>query len=183
MLILKGVVGLQRTLQLQLPSITGHSINLDYHAIKWFALGTSRDNSVVFEIASKYCISDSFGWHHQLKTLGCGDGQGSLVCCSPWGLTRLSDWTELNWRFIDNYVPRWLLPLFSDNILLNVCTTNFLPFTYWRTSWLLSVYGNYEQRFCKYEIAHFCVDITFPVIWINPRVWLWDYLVRLCLPL
>ena len=31
------------------------------------------------------------GWHHQLNghefewTLGVGDGQGSLVCCSPWG--------------------------------------------------------------------------------------------------
>ena len=32
------------------------------------------------------------GWHHQLnghkfeQTLGHGEGQGSLVCCSPWGL-------------------------------------------------------------------------------------------------
>ena len=31
------------------------------------------------------------GWHHQLnghefeQTLGDGEGQGSLVCCSPWG--------------------------------------------------------------------------------------------------
>ena len=30
-------------------------------------------------------------WHHRLyghapeQTLGEGDGQGSLVCCSPWG--------------------------------------------------------------------------------------------------
>ena len=27
---------------------------------EWFALETNRDHSVVFEIASKYCISDSF---------------------------------------------------------------------------------------------------------------------------
>ena len=27
--------------------------------ITWFALETNRDHSVVFEIASKYCISDS----------------------------------------------------------------------------------------------------------------------------
>ena len=32
------------------------------------------------------------GWHHQLdghefeQALGVGDGQGSLVCCSSWGL-------------------------------------------------------------------------------------------------
>ena len=31
------------------------------------------------------------GWHHRLnghefeQTLGVGDGQGSLACCSPWG--------------------------------------------------------------------------------------------------
>ena len=31
------------------------------------------------------------GWHHRLNgqefeyTLGVGDGQGCLVCCSPWG--------------------------------------------------------------------------------------------------
>ena len=32
-----------------------------------------------------------FGWHHQFnrhefaKTLADGDGQGHLMCCSPWG--------------------------------------------------------------------------------------------------
>ena len=44
------------------------------------------------------------GWHHQLnghefvQTLGVGDGQASLSCCSAWGhkeLDTLSDWTEL----------------------------------------------------------------------------------------
>ena len=32
---------------------------MDYCDIGWFALETNRDHSVVFEIASKYCISDS----------------------------------------------------------------------------------------------------------------------------
>ena len=31
--------------------------------IKWFALEMNRDHSVVFEIASKYCILDSFADH------------------------------------------------------------------------------------------------------------------------
>ena len=35
-------------------------IDLDYCDIEWFALETNRDHSVIFEIASKYCISDSF---------------------------------------------------------------------------------------------------------------------------
>ena len=33
---------------------------MDYRDIEWFALETNRDYSVVFEIASRYCISDSF---------------------------------------------------------------------------------------------------------------------------
>ena len=41
-------------------SITDWDIDLDYPDIEWFALETNRDHSVAFEIASKYCISDSF---------------------------------------------------------------------------------------------------------------------------
>ena len=39
------------------------------------------------------------GWHHRLdglefeEALGAGDGQGGLVCCSPWGCKE-SDTTE-----------------------------------------------------------------------------------------
>ena len=44
-------------------SITGQSIVLDYSDTEWFALETNRDHSVIFEIASKYCISDSFVDH------------------------------------------------------------------------------------------------------------------------
>ena len=41
-------------------SITSWGIDLDYCAIEWFTLEMSRDPSVVFEVVSKYCISDSF---------------------------------------------------------------------------------------------------------------------------
>ena len=41
-------------------SITGRGIDLDYCDIEWFTLEMNRDHSDVFEIASKYCISDSF---------------------------------------------------------------------------------------------------------------------------
>jgi len=53
-------------------SITGWSIDLDYCDIEWFALETNRDHSVVFEIASKYCISDSFVDHdgHSISSEG-----------------------------------------------------------------------------------------------------------------
>jgi len=44
-------------------SITGWGIDLDYCDTEWFALDTNRDHSAIFEIASKYCISNSFVDH------------------------------------------------------------------------------------------------------------------------
>ena len=40
-------------------SITGWGIALGYSDIEWFALEMNREHSVVFEIASEYCILDS----------------------------------------------------------------------------------------------------------------------------
>ena len=42
------------------------------------------------------------GWHHQLdghefeQAPGAGDGQGSLVCCSPWGCEESAVTEQLN---------------------------------------------------------------------------------------
>ena len=42
------------------------------------------------------------GWHHRLnghefeQTLGDGEGQGSLVCCSPWGCKESGTIERLN---------------------------------------------------------------------------------------
>ena len=42
------------------------------------------------------------GWHHQLdehefeQTLGVGDGQGGLVCCSPWDSKELGTTEQMN---------------------------------------------------------------------------------------
>ena len=62
------------------------------------------------------------GWYRQLsghdfeQTLGDGEGQGSLVCCHPWGC-KDSDTTELlnhnnKWKMISVtklYVPKPIL--------------------------------------------------------------------------
>ena len=60
MLVLKGLLGLHKPFNFSFFSVTGWVIDLDYCDIEWFALETNRDHSVVFEIASKHCISDSF---------------------------------------------------------------------------------------------------------------------------
>ena len=45
---------------------------------------------------------DNRGWHHQLnghefeQTPGDGEGQGSLMCCSPWGCKELDTTEQLN---------------------------------------------------------------------------------------
>ena len=52
------------------------------------------------------------GWHHLLnghefeQTPGDGDGQGSLVCCSPWGrkeldMTEWLNWTEIMYKALN----------------------------------------------------------------------------------
>ena len=50
---------------------------------------------------------DMVGWHHwfdghEFEQAPGVDGQGSLACCSPWGLRVGHDWeTELNWQCND----------------------------------------------------------------------------------
>ena len=64
-------------------------------------------------------------WHHQhnghefeqAPRVG-GDGQGSLVCCSPWGRRVGRDWvTELNWCFW--YIFLWWVHL-NENMRIMV---------------------------------------------------------------
>ena len=61
------------------------------------------------------------GWHHQLnghefeQAPGVGDGLGSLVCCSPWGLKESDtsewiNWTESSSRGLA------ITPIFSENL-------------------------------------------------------------------
>ena len=52
------------------------------------------------------------GWHHQLngheleQTLGESEGQGSLVCCSPWGCKESDMNEQLNNNISPCPVPR-----------------------------------------------------------------------------
>ena len=67
------------------------------------------------------------GWHHRLNghrfgwTLGVGDGQGGLACCSSWvtkSWTQLSNWTELI------YLPPidiWLISRFLLFLAITSC--------------------------------------------------------------
>ena len=75
--------------------------------VKNWLIGKDSDAGKDWGHEEKGRIEDEMvGWHDWLnghefeQALGVNDGQGSLVCCSPWGRksqTQLSDWTELNW--------------------------------------------------------------------------------------
>ena len=69
MLVLKGLVEL---FNFSFFRVTGWGIDLDYCDIEWFALEMNRDHFVIFEIASKYCISDSLVDHdgHSISSEG-----------------------------------------------------------------------------------------------------------------
>ena len=63
LLVLKGLAGLHRTIKLQLLQRywLGHMLGLPWYWMVY--LERNRDHSVIFEIASKYCISDSLVDH------------------------------------------------------------------------------------------------------------------------
>ena len=62
MLVLEGLVGLHRTILLQLlwHYWFGHRLGLLWYWMVCLGNEQWSDHSVIFEIASKYCISDSF---------------------------------------------------------------------------------------------------------------------------
>ena len=60
MLVLEGLVVFIEPFTFSFFSVTGWGIDLDHCDIEWLALETNKNHLVVFEIASKYCISDSF---------------------------------------------------------------------------------------------------------------------------
>ena len=51
-------------------------------------------------------VDEMVGWHHRLngreseQAPGVGDGQGSLVCCSPWARKELDTTERLNWKHL-----------------------------------------------------------------------------------
>ena len=59
--------------------------------------------------------NEMVGWHHQLdgcefeQALAVSDGQGSLVCFSPWDCKELDTTERLNWWRTSYYCRVWFL--------------------------------------------------------------------------
>ena len=68
------------------------------------SLEKDPDAGKVWGQEKKGIVEDEMvGWHHRLDghgfgwTLGVGDGQGGLACCSSWGHKELDTTERLNW--------------------------------------------------------------------------------------
>ena len=85
--------------------------------VKSWLIGKDSDAGKYWGQEEKVATEDEMvGWHHQLnghefeQTLGDGEGQGSLACCSPWGhnsWTWLSNYTKTGLK-VENAVSFWL---------------------------------------------------------------------------
>ena len=89
--------------------------------VKSWLMGKDPDAGKDWRQEEKGTTEDEMvGWHHRLKghefeqAPEVGEGQGNLMCYSPWcagiakSRTRLSDWTELNGSLKINIAPNFL---------------------------------------------------------------------------
>ena len=86
---------------------------------------------------------ETVGWHHWFnghefeKAPGVGDGQGSLVCCSPWSCRVGHDWaTELNWKWKHwaslFQFPLWLLHMILCLLFFQVIGNYLIFLGHWQ---------------------------------------------------
>ena len=110
------------------------------------------------------------GWHHWLNGLkfestpGVGDGQGGLVCCSPWGCKE-SDTTEwLTWtESLGNtsYIPSGyqLLNCSATLLLTHLDQGPLLPLCYTVWNW-----ASIPQPQTSYEFQ--MKRVILPILWL-----------------
>ena len=98
-------------------------------------------------------MDETLGWHHQLnghefeQTQGDGEGQGSLVYCSPW-VTKNWTWlTEKQWRLRD--WRKWRGAFNSYMVSLGVIKN------------ILNLIVVMVSQFCEYTKSHWTVHIFF----------------------
>ena len=116
------------------------------------------------------------GWHHWLgghefeRTLGDGDGQGSLACCSPWGCKKSDMTAWVNWT-------EWSYPLClnaSAELMRDerefLCRDLLDPLV--RRGWLCSIFFQTKQTIVTCFFSVYWVLIAYFYICIISLIWL-----------
>ena len=105
-----------------------------------------RDSTVGKDISFRHCLV--------CQTLGNGEGQGSLVCCSPWGHKE----SEATWRKNNNIVYLVVLMLFTRSLI------NHLLIICWVSTLFESKYWGYNT---KKPTHHVCSHDAFILGWLG----------------
>ena len=123
------------------------------------------------------------GWHHRLNghefqwTPGVGDGQGGLVCCSPWGckeldMTEWLNWTELIFCWMkdkrENHLLMyfWLFCLFSLFVKSNWLRKYFLSTTI-ENSFLQANPVNFVFSVYFWSMSEFGQNVTIRILYMS----------------
>ena len=109
--------------------------------VKSWLTGKDPDTGKDWSREEKGITKDEMvGWPHPLnghefgQTLGVGDGQGGLACCSPWGhkdldMTEWLNWTEYHiWPWFSLFSAQFLLPYFCSTWKNNLFLSEILCF-------------------------------------------------------
>ena len=101
---------------------------------KGWLVGKDPDTGKDWRQEEKGMTEDKMvGWHHRLNvhgfgwTLGVGDGQGGLVCCSSWSLKESDTTEQLTWT--DNHqvytqIRVWTIPKNGVILCISVLSLN-----------------------------------------------------------
>ena len=106
------------------------------------------------------------GWHHQLdghefeQVPGIGDGQGSLVCCSPWGHKELDTIESMNWP------DRSLTLLTTSTLALFNSFSSNKPRDLFMVSFFFLIYMEFIKmvmmaQYVRQQKTHRCKEQTF----------------------
>ena len=111
--------------------------------------------------------NERVGWHYYgckfEQAPGVGDGQGSLVCCSPWGCKESDRTEQLNWTDDKYQVPErdWIL----TNCFLNRLKELFLdlrilkPEAFLLPTYFTKAFGKHLWQ-AKVQLSCFCSSHT-----------------------
>ena len=128
------------------------------------------------------------GWHCWLdgqefeQGPGVGNGQGSLVCCNPWGCRRIGhDWaSELNWndtsiikckREIINICPCLLRRYFM--VCTNTLATSCKDLTHWKRPWCWEGLGAGGEGDNRGWDGWMSSQTRWTWVWVNTGGWWW----------
>ena len=110
------------------------------------------------------------GWHHRLdgrefeQAPGVGDGQGSLVCCSPWSHSK-SDMTEqLNW---------YMCVYMYVYIYMCVCVCIYIYMYILHLFFLMLPCKLLQHIACRslcYTVSPCCLSIIHSSVYVNPKL-------------